>query len=103
MYEVYQKNHDQYGNVIEIVREELAKYETPFMALNAAMAMSRLLGKLKTRFLIDGQIMTLKQADNWSNEEYKSLPKCKSCAQILYGDIYTHNLIDTNIFCSQNC
>lgn len=103
MYKVSQQTHEKYGDVIEIVRDDIALHETPFRALNAATTMRRLWGKGKIRFLIDGQIMTLKQAETWSNEEYKSLPKCEGCAKILSGNLYTHNLSHNHVFCSQIC
>ena len=106
MYNVNRQNHTKYGNVVEIVRQEIGTYATPFLAVNAAITAKRLWreeGAKKVRFLIDGQVMTVSQAEHWSNEEYKSLPKCYTCAKILGGNVYTHQLYGDRLFCSQSC
>jgi hypothetical protein len=87
-------------------REENGKYPTPFQAYQRALTERRLwqeLGTKKIKFLVDGQIMSPKQAEKWSHDEYKSLPKCKGCAKILIGELYTHRLSDSGFFCSQDC
>lgn len=47
--------------------------------------------------------MSLKQAEHWAYEEYKALPKCKTCAQILDGNVYSHQLCRSGLFCSASC
>ena len=104
MYSVSQKTTEQYGNVIEVSREDASQFETPFQAINKALTLRRLwVNGGKIRFLIDGQIMTAKQAESWAIHEYKSLPKCEGCAKILNGNIYSHSLSRGHVFCSQAC
>jgi hypothetical protein len=79
---------------------------TPFQAVQRAFTERRLWqesGTKKVRLLIDGQIMSTKEAERWSNEEYKSLPKCKACAKILDGNVYSHRLCNSGLFCSEDC
>lgn len=104
MYSVEKDYTEQYGNVIKINRCTESSFETPFQAFNQALTLLRLWkdgGKI--RFLVNGQILTKKQTEKWSNEEYKSLPKCENCAKILSGSIYTHSLSRGYIFCTQGC
>jgi hypothetical protein len=104
MYSVSQKTTEQYGNVIEVSREDASQFETPFQAINKALTLSRLwVNGGKIRFLIDGQVMTAKQAETWAIHEYKSLPKCEGCVKFLNGNIYSHNLSHGHVFCSQAC
>lgn len=60
-------------------------------------------GTKKVRILVDDKVMSPKQAEHWANEEYRSLPKCEGCANILNGDIHTHQLSGTKFFCSVIC
>lgn len=106
MYKVSRQLHKKHGNVIEITRDEAGEHKTPFEAFNKASRMRRLWleeSKSKIRFLVDEQVMTQSQADSWSINEYKSLPKCEECAKILSGDVYTHSLCGSNLFCSPTC
>lgn len=106
MYSVNQLTHQRYGSVIHIERAENGSLMTPFQAVNAALKERRIWmesGTPKVRILVDNQVLTPKQAERWANEEYKSLPKCEGCAKILNGDIYTHRLSSTKVFCSETC
>jgi hypothetical protein len=106
MYNVVRQNHTKYGSVVEIALDDAGENETPFQAFNKAKTMRRLWlesGEKKVRILVNGKVMTVAQAEQWSNEEYKSLPKCEACAKILRGDVYTHKFCGSNLFCSQAC
>lgn len=106
MYKVARLTHAKYGPVIEITRDELGEYDTPFYAVNKAISLRAFWlreGEEKVRFLIDGQVMISKRAETWANEEYKSLPKCEECAKILKGSVFTHKYCGSNLFCSQAC
>lgn len=106
MYKVSNLQHEQYGNVVHIERVEESSIDTPFFAWQQAIKSRRLWqesGTQKIRFLVDDQIMTAKQLEAWSVEEYKRLPKCEACAKILGGDVYTHRLCGHFLFCSQSC
>ena len=106
MYTVTRQTHTKYGNIIEIAREDSGDSQTPFQAYNKAKMMRRLWMESdggKVRILVDGKVMTVAQAERWSTEEYKSLPKCEACAKILNGDVYTHKFCGSYLFCSQAC
>ena len=106
MYGVNKITHKVYGPVVTVDRAENGSQITPFQAVQLALRERRLwqeTGVKKIRFLIDGQIMSLKQAEHWAYEEYKSLPKCKGCAKILDGNIYSHQLCSSGLFCSTSC
>ena len=106
MYNVFRQNHVTYGNVVEIIRAENGTYKTPGSAFNKADIMRRLWrdeGSTKVRILVDDKIMSPAQAESWSNEEYKSLPKCYTCNQILNGSVHTHRLCGNHLFCSRTC
>lgn len=104
MYKVIQHNHSKYGNVVEVSREEVSQFETPFQAINKALTLKRLWAvEGKVRYLVAGQIMSSKQMETWANEEYKSLPKCENCAKILDGDVFTNTLSPGKLFCTQLC
>jgi hypothetical protein len=106
MYKVSRQVHEKYGNVVEIIRDDSGSEQTPFQAAQQAIGMRRLWKeetKGKVRILIDGQVLTTAQAESWSKEEYESLPKCKECGKILSGDVHTHQLCSSNLFCSRNC
>lgn len=106
MYNVSKIIHEKYGNVIHITREEFGEYNTPFDALYKAIKLRRLWleeGAINIRFLVDMQIMILKQIESWANQEYKELPKCEECAKILGENVFTHKYCKTNLFCSQLC
>lgn len=95
----------EYGNVVLIEYSEEG-IETPFFAVQQALKSRRLWresGATKVRFLVDNRIMSPKELEAWSREEYKSLPKCPICIKILHGDVYTHRLSSTDIFCTQAC
>lgn len=106
MYSVSRQIHDRYGNIVEITREEAGQYTSPFDAFRQASRERRQWKTESTdkiRLLVDGQVMTVAQADSWSITEYKSLPKCEECAKILNDDVFTHQLCGCNLFCSQKC
>lgn len=106
MYSVSKQVHSQYGNVIEITREEVGEFISPFDAYRKATKLYkewRSDKKVKVRVLVDSQVITLAQADSWSINEYKSLPKCEECAKILEGPVLTHQLSNKHFFCSQVC
>lgn len=106
-YSVSRQNDPKYGNVIIISIDNDGEFETPFQAVNKLRNIKRLWKnedpKTKIRYLIDGQILTLSQTETWSNNEYKELPKCESCAKILREQVFTHALCGKNLFCSQAC
>lgn len=105
MYSVNKLTHDEYGQVISIVRDVNGLYKTPFRAVMRVNVEQRLLkeaGIKKVRVLIDEQLLTIKGTEHWANEEYKSLPKCYRCAAILNGDLYNNQLCK-NLFCSSVC
>jgi hypothetical protein len=106
MYSVSLQIDPKLGNLIAIVRAEDGVYLSPFAAFNQAKQMLRLWleeGIVKVRVLVDSQLMTVAQAKRWSSEEYKSLPKCGTCGTILGGQVYTHRLCDSSLFCSESC
>jgi hypothetical protein len=106
MYKVSNLEHEQYKKVVAIERAEDGDIETPFFAWQRALTQRRLWrekGAKNVRYLVLGEIMTGSQLETWSHEEYKSLPKCAECGKILGGDVYTHQLCGSNLFCSQNC
>lgn len=90
----------------KIARDEPGVFSTPFEALRQATKLHRewvAEGAKKVRILVNHQILTLKQAESWANEEYRELPKCESCAKILNGPVFTHKYCKSNLFCSQEC
>jgi len=106
MYNVTAIRHKKHGDVVEIVQAEDGPYETPFWAVQAAKKEKRLLleaGAKKIKFLVNGKVLALGELEHWSNEEYKSLPKCQRCAHLLNGDVYTHRLCGSDLFCSRDC
>lgn len=106
MYIVSKQNHETYGNIISILIEENGIYESPFQAVNQVKLLKRLWleeGGTRVRILINNQILTIKEMEKWSAEEYNFLPKCHACGCILSTKIFTHRLSGTNIFCSQKC
>jgi hypothetical protein len=106
MYLVLRKKHEQYGNVIEIVKDDVGEYKTPFLVLYKAKSLrSQWIneGAIKVRFLVDNQILPIKHIDRWANDEYRSLPKCEFCGAILMGQVFNHQFSQNNLFCSQIC
>jgi hypothetical protein len=106
MYSISRQNHNKYGQVVTITREEDGSYKNPFQVFNQAKTMRRVWMEesgTKVRILIDGQVMTVVQAEKWSNEEYRNLPKCQTCWQVLVGQVYTHRLCGSSLFCSTHC
>jgi hypothetical protein len=106
MYKVSKQNHPKHNNIIELVVDELGEYKTPFQAYNKAIYMKRIWSeetKDKVKILVNGQVMSNKQVEQWAYEEYKSLPKCEECAEILSGEVYNHQLSDGGLFCRQSC
>jgi hypothetical protein len=95
----------EYGNVV-IIEQDEDGIEAPFFAVQQALKNRRLWresGATKVRFLVGGKIMSPKEMESWSREEYKSLPKCPTCIKILSGNVFTHRLSGTDIFCTQAC
>jgi hypothetical protein len=106
MYSVGRLTHERHGSVILIERAENGSHLTPFQAVQSALKERRLwqeAGVKKVRILVDDQVMSPKQAESWSHEEYKSLPKCYWCVKILDGNVHTHRLSRGNFFCSESC
>lgn len=106
MYNVSKQKHETYGNIIHISIDENGMFDTPSKATNQARFMRRLWleeGVTKVKLLIQDQIMTIKEMDKWSVEEYKFLPKCHNCNFILKQDVFTHRLCKNNLFCTQKC
>lgn len=105
MYKIDRQSHEKYGNLIVIERSEDGEL-SPFKIIKLAIYDHHLWKKefkSKIRFMIDKQILTTSQIRQWASEEYKSLPKCASCVQILAGQVYTHSLCGSDLFCSQPC
>lgn len=106
MYSVSRQKHSKHGGVIAMERGDEGTYLSPFAAVNQAIHMRWLWlqeGEVKVRILVDSQVMTVAQAERWSREEYSHLPKCAECAKILSGQVYTHRLCSSSLFCSQSC
>lgn len=106
MYKVKRSTHEKYGNIIEILRDEIGEIETSFFATEDAKKQKRLwkeAGGTKIRFLVDGQILTADELEKWSREEYRSLPKCGWCAKVLGEQVATNNLSSGDLYCSRNC
>jgi hypothetical protein len=106
MFTVIRCSHERHGSVIQIESTENGNLLTPFQAVQSACKEQKLWqdsGIEKVRILIEGQVMTCKQAEQWAHEEYKTLPKCSSCYQILSGEVHTHQLCDGPLFCSKAC
>lgn len=106
MYCINKNTTLNYGNVIEIIQDDDGELNTPFQAYLKAKLMRRLWmekDSVKVKIVINNQILTVTQAEIWAYEESKRLPKCKACAAILKGDVYTHPLCGTNLFCTQVC
>ena len=105
MYVVTRITHPEYGAVIHIEREMNGSMSTPFQAVQSGCKEGRLwleAGAKKVRFLIDDQLLSVKQAEHWAIEEYKTLHKCFVCAKVLYEVLITHKL-SCELFCSQEC
>lgn len=106
MYNIAQKTHPKYGDVVEITRSDLGMFSTPGLACNAAITNRRLWlesGSKKVRILVDDQVLTTAQAQKWADTEHKSLPKCHGCNAILDGLVLTHQLSIDGLFCSASC
>jgi len=105
MYIVRQQQHEGYGNVVVLERQEHG-IASPFLAVQQALKQKRLWkesGIKGIRLLIDGQVMTTAQAESWQRNEYQSLPKCQECGSLLGEEVYTHQFCGDNLFCSQCC
>lgn len=104
MYKVSNSADKIYGNVVIIEITEDQGEVLPFFAMQQAFKNRRLWkesGATKVRFLVDGKIMSTKEMEVWSREEYQSLPKCAWCAKVLGGVVYTHRLCGSDLFCLQ--
>lgn len=105
-YSIARIEHNRYKSILEITRVERGEYSSPFKVLNAGEKLRRTYlesDKIKLKFLVDGQVLTHAQFETWANEEYRALPKCQECAQILTDEVFTHHLDMQNFFCSQVC
>jgi hypothetical protein len=105
MYTVSRLTHDRHGPVVFIERAVNGSHPTPYRAVNAACKERRLWkesGTKKVRILIDDQIFSPKQAEQWAQKEYVSLPKCAWCVKVLDGQIHSHRLSES-FFCSAEC
>ncbi len=106
MYNVLRQSHELYGEIILISLEETGSYLSPFQAANQARLLRRASlekGIVKVRFLINNEILTLQELENWAKQEYEFLPKCCACGSILEIQVHTHPLCKSNLFCSQQC
>lgn len=106
MYNVCRKIHDVYGNVILVSIEETGEFKSPFKAAEQVKSLRRLWledGSVRVKILINNQILTVKELDKWSANEYNFLPKCHYCVTILNNEVFTHQLCGNNLFCSQEC
>lgn len=104
MYKVNRLRHEQYGNVIEIIRSENGILN-PFDAYYKSKYMRRQWieeSLSKVRFLVDNQLLTEAQTNSWAKDEYKSLPKCEECAALLNEDVFTHAQ-SKGLFCTKKC
>jgi hypothetical protein len=105
MYSVNRLTHLSLGSVIQIERSLNGSYPTPYRAVNAAIKerhMWKEAGTKKVRILIDEQVLSPKQAEQWADQEYQSLPKCAWCVKILDGNVHSHQL-SGSFFCSIEC
>lgn len=106
MYSVNKNKHSKHGHVVSIIRDDVGDCLTPYQAFLKAKKIKRIWSEeenIKVKCLIDSKVMTITQVEAWSYEEYKILPKCAGCAQILLGKVYTNKFCDNQLFCSQTC
>jgi hypothetical protein len=106
MYKVSNIEHADYGKVVVIEADDNGDLKEPFYAWQRALTQQRLWreqGAKRVRFLIADQVMNAQEVEHWSHEEYKNLPKCGECGKILGGDVHTHQLCGSDVFCSQSC
>jgi hypothetical protein len=105
VYSVSRLTHETYGPVIVIEQTLNGSELTPFQAVQSACKDRRLwleTGLKKVRILVDNQILSPKQAEQWAREEYDNLPKCPYCVKVLNGKVFSHQL-SGGLFCSQEC
>lgn len=105
MYIVSRSSDEKYGNVIAILRAEDGEI-SPFLTVEEAKKEKRLWEEqelIKSRFMVDGQILTTSGLNQWAREEYQNLPKCNECGKILYGKVYVNRLSNNYLFCTQFC
>ena|ERR1700722_1348085 len=105
MYKIIRKRDENYGNLVIIERVENGEID-PFFAVQWALKELRLWKEScnsKVRIMIDDQILSINEVKLWEHEEYKNLPKCGECGKILGGDVHTHQLCGSDVFCSQDC
>jgi hypothetical protein len=100
MYKIQPQEHEQYGSIIEILRDEEGNYLSPFEVERAAKRLGK---NNRVRFLIDEQIFNANQLEAWARSEYQFLPKCQNCSKILFGQVFSHSLSGSSLFCSQSC
>ena len=75
---ISRQTHERHGPVISIDRTEEVGELTPFRAVQQAYKAQRAWqeeGVKKVRLVVDGQVMSCKQAEKWAHEEYQTLPK----------------------------
>lgn len=105
-YSISRQTHERHGSVITIERTEEAGQLTLYQTVDRACKEQRLWQEeniQKVRLLVDGQVMSHKQAEKWAHEEYQTLPKCHACAKVLGGEIHTHQFCGSHLFCSSSC
>lgn len=98
-YNAIQIEHSKFSQVLVLEKANDGIYFSPLEAISKLKSL-RAISKL--RIIVDGQMMTLAQAEQWALEEYKFLPKCEECGTILNDNVFTHTL-NKNLFCSEKC
>lgn len=100
MYSVILEEDPNYGKIISICRDEDGDCKTPFEVYQKVKSINL---NSKIKILVDDQLLSLFELNMWAHEEYKNLPKCQECFQILSRKLYTHQLCGYSFFCSENC
>jgi hypothetical protein len=106
MYKVERVIDPKYGNTVQITADELGNYDDAFKAERRAKTQYHLMqqqGLEGIKFLVDGEILNIKQLEKWANEEYERLPKCGYCGSRLDEQIYKNELSDHLLFCGKSC
>jgi hypothetical protein len=92
------------NNLIVIDRVEIG-INNPFKIVFLAQKEQRLLkesGVSKIRFSVDDQILSFSELEQWAKEEWKEIPKCSYCFNILNEDVFQNTLCN-DFFCSDKC
>jgi hypothetical protein len=104
MFHVKKFSHENYGDIIII--EHVENGLLPLQACQLAFKEHKLWQQNSNkiiRFMVDDQILTSSQLERWAEREYKELPKCFRCAQILNGEVYPGTFYGKHFYCSTNC